>query len=187
MQIVGEYIRYLQNYIDQTELKRQQAHKLYEFGTRPTEISKQIGIPLKRVEHIFYSKKYTSMAIPRNYVKWPDFLADTQADFDTGTLYDKVDKIEEVSIEECPVVMDLTTESDNDTFVSGGFVTHNCGLLRNLAITCHVSIGSQKSFVVLTRFLHKYASKYTIENREMATEEILFKVFLDGAWTVSVT
>jgi len=187
MQIVGEYIRYLQNYIDQTELKRQQAHKLYEFGMRPTEIAKQIGMPLKRVEHVFYSKKYASMAIPRDYVKWPDFLADTQANFDTGTLYDKVDKIEEVSIEECPVVMDLTTESENHTFVSGGFVTHNCGLLRNLAITCHVSIGSNKTFIILTRFLRKYTDKYFIECREMITDEILYKVFLDGAWVVSVT
>jgi DNA-directed RNA polymerase beta subunit len=133
-----------------------------------------------------YSKSYKTMGIPINYIKWPVFLTDTQADFDTGTLYDQIVKIEHVTSEECPVVMDLTTESDNHTFISNGFVTHNCGLLRNLAITSHVSIGSNKTFMILKRFLDKYVKDKFIETREMITEEVLYKMFLDGAWVVSV-
>lgn len=61
-----------------------------------------------------------------------------------------------------------------------------CGLLRNLAVTCHISIGSNKSFIILKKFLKKYVEDKFIEVREMATEKPLYKVFLEGAWTVSV-
>jgi len=61
-----------------------------------------------------------------------------------------------------------------------------CGLLRNLAITCHISIGSIKSHTVLTKFLIKYAEDQFIETREMITDETMYKVFLDGAWLLSV-
>lgn len=184
--ITSEYIRYLQNYINETSFKRQEARRLHDLGFGPTEISKQVGISLKRVEYMFYSEPHENMAISRDYVKWPNFLINSDANFDTGTLYDKVDKIENVSYENCPVVMDLTTESENHTFVTGGFVTHNCGLLRNLAITCHVSIGSSRTFIILKKFLDKYAKDKFIEVREMITEIPLYKIFLDGAWVISV-
>jgi DNA-directed RNA polymerase beta subunit len=61
-----------------------------------------------------------------------------------------------------------------------------CGLLRNLAITCHISIGSSKTFIILKKFLYKYVEDKFIEEREMITEIPLYKVFLDGAWVVSV-
>ncbi len=187
MRIVSEYVRYLQYYIDQTSIKRQQAHEMYHvLKMGPTEISKKLGIPLKRVEHMFYSKSYETMAIPRDYTKWPDFLVDTDADFLTGTLYDRIIEIKEIPYSECPTVMDLTTENENHTFVTGGFVTHNCGLLRNLAITCHVSIGSNKTFEILKNFFNKYTPDKFIEQREMTTDIMLYKIFLDGAWIISV-
>ena len=61
-----------------------------------------------------------------------------------------------------------------------------CGLLRNLAVTCHVSIGSSRSFLILKRFFNKYTEDKYIETREMVTDSILYKVFLDGAWVISV-
>jgi DNA-directed RNA polymerase II subunit RPB2 len=61
-----------------------------------------------------------------------------------------------------------------------------CGLLRNLAITCHISIGSSRTFVILKKFLNKYVEDKFIEKREMITDEPLYKIFLDGAWVVSV-
>jgi hypothetical protein len=39
-------------------------------------------------------------------------------------------------------VADFTTVSDHHTFVANGFVTHNCGLVKNLAITAHISVRS---------------------------------------------
>eukprot|EP00761_Pharyngomonas_kirbyi_P008910 gb/GECH01008922.1/.p1 GENE.gb/GECH01008922.1/~~gb/GECH01008922.1/.p1 ORF type:complete len:872 (+),score=136.92 gb/GECH01008922.1/:1-2616(+) len=37
------------------------------------------------------------------------------------------------------LVADFTTESDNHSMVSSGFVTHNCGLVKNLALLSHVT------------------------------------------------
>lgn len=136
-------------------------------------------------EYIRYCQKYEHTSIPRDYTKWPEWIVETDANFETGTLYDSIVKIEEISYKECPIVMDLTTRSENHTFVSNGFVTHNCGLLRNMAITCHISIGSSRTFEVLKKFLDKYASADTIETRDMTVPN-MYKIFLDGAWTISV-
>lgn len=46
-------------------------------------------------------------------------------------------------------VADFTTEHDNHTMVSGGFVTHNCGLVKNLAMTTHVSNRSDPEAVMI--------------------------------------
>ncbi len=186
LKITSEYIRYLQYYIDQISIKRLEVLKLHQSGIGPTEISKQIGIPLKRVEHMLYSKTYETVAIPRDYVKWPEYLKNTGADFETGTLYDTVAKIDEVSYEDCPVVMDLTTESENHTFITGGFVTHNCGLLKNFSITCHISIGSEKTHTFILKFLEANNAMDFIGTRDMISETFLYKIFLDGAWILSV-
>jgi DNA-directed RNA polymerase II subunit RPB2 len=61
-----------------------------------------------------------------------------------------------------------------------------CGLLRNLAVTCHVSVGSVTTFNLLVDFMGKYINDKNIEVREMNTETILYKVFIDGAWNYSV-
>ncbi len=61
-----------------------------------------------------------------------------------------------------------------------------CGLLKNLAITCHVSVGSHRSFKILSNFVKKYASDSYLENRDMRDSANLYKVFLDGAWIMSI-
>jgi DNA-directed RNA polymerase beta subunit len=188
MQIVSEYVRYCHTYKEETIKDKEVCREMYNSGTGPTEIvqifqNRGKTISKRRIEH-WISNKYETH-IPKDYVKWPDYLLETEADFSTGTLYDKISKIEDVTYEECPVVMDLTTESDNHTFVTDGFVTHNCGLLRNLSIMSHVSIGSHRSFRILKRFLKKYGDNSYIEDREMSDDN-LYKVFLDGAWVLSV-
>lgn len=60
-----------------------------------------------------------------------------------------------------------------------------CGLLKNMAIMCHISIGSKVSSDLLIEYLKKNESAYFIENKDLS-EEGLYKVFIDGAWIVSV-
>ncbi len=108
-----------------------------------------------------------------------------------NTCYDIIMSIEHVHEPECPVVMDLTTESPIHTFISNGFVTHNCpietpegqgcGLIKNYAITSHVTIGSETSSKLI-----KDISKGVLvshENFTSATSAKNFtKVLLDGYW-----
>ena len=39
-------------------------------------------------------------------------------------------------------VYDFTTTSENHTFIANGLVTHNCGLVKNLALVCHITVGA---------------------------------------------
>lgn len=108
------------------------------------------------------------------------FVSLTEADMINGTLYSKIIKIEPIS--ECPIVMDLTTVSQIHTFVANGFVTHNCptetpegagvGLTRNFALTCHVSLGSKKSYKLIFETLSK--------NKLVSFDHPGDKIFLDG-------
>jgi DNA-directed RNA polymerase beta subunit/intein/homing endonuclease len=96
------------------------------------------------------------------------------------TEIDTIEKIEQVSIEECPIVMDFTTKSNVHTFVANGFVTHNCptetpegqgcGLTRNYALMSHITLGSEKSY----KFI------FDLLNKNLSIENTGDRVFLDG-------
>jgi len=40
-------------------------------------------------------------------------------------------------------VADFTTISDNHSFIADGFITHNCGLVKTMALTALITVGSQ--------------------------------------------
>lgn len=113
--------------------------------------------------------------------------------YESSIYYDYIESIEKVSHEECPIVMDLTTESEEHTFVANGFVTHNCpietpegqgcGLLKNFSLLCHVSIGSKTSYETIRKFLTKNELLILTENIDMSgghEEYYSNKVFVDG-------
>lgn len=43
---------------------------------------------------------------------------------------------------ESSIVADFTTVSNNHSFIANDIVTHNCGIVKNLALLCHVSKGT---------------------------------------------
>ena len=54
-----------------------------------------------------------------------------------------------VKIESHPdcLIADFTTENDNHTMVANGYVTHNCGLVKDSAITTYISLDRDESVV----------------------------------------
>ncbi len=56
-----------------------------------------------------------------------------------------------------------------------------CGLLKNLAITCHISIGSENSYNFIIKQLEKF-NEYKIEN-EVYNE---YKIFIDGCLLITL-
>ncbi|MFH1247157.1 MAG: hypothetical protein V1644_02135, partial [Candidatus Micrarchaeota archaeon] len=56
-----------------------------------------------------------------------------------GLVWEEVEKIEEV---QCSDVRDVTTASNNHNFFANGFLTGNCGLVKNLALFCEVTNGT---------------------------------------------
>lgn len=61
-----------------------------------------------------------------------------------------------------------------------------CGLLKNMAITCHISIGSKQTFELLIDYIKKHYSSGVIEHFDFEGNQQFFKVFIDGMWIVSV-
>lgn len=71
---------------------------------------------------------------------------------DINSLAVKVSKVKEISEIEPEMVYDFTTISENHSFVSNEFVTHQCpadtpegkkaGLVKNLAFLAHITVGS---------------------------------------------
>ncbi|KAM9988280.1 hypothetical protein ACTFIZ_003620 [Dictyostelium cf. discoideum] len=51
----------------------------------------------------------------------------------------EIEKIEQLNYQDCPEISDFTTESDYHSMISNGFVTHNCGLVKNFALMSHVT------------------------------------------------
>jgi DNA-directed RNA polymerase beta subunit len=148
--IISEYIRYRIKTIETTEKNQDQALKLFTAGVGPFEIAQMLQLSIgvvrgwiDRRNVILKSKTY----LPYSALKVDEFIRSTSACIDTGTLYTEVVSVERVY--DCPIVMDLTTESDVHTFVANGFVTHNCpfetpegqpcGIQNHLAMLCYIS------------------------------------------------
>lgn len=71
-------------------------------------------------------------------------------------------------------VADFTTVSQNHSFVANGFVTHNCGLVKNTAITNYISI--ERGENVILEHISKYISK--IPTEQLSTPLILNGKFM---------
>ena len=121
--------------------------------------------------------------------EYKSYLEQTNADHLTGTLYSKIIEISEVSYDECPIVMDLTTVSNVHTFVSNGFVTHNCpaetpeghavGCVKNMALTTSISIYSSPVSVYV-----ELENLKTLRLEECQPDDIYnkTKIFVNGTW-----
>ena len=68
-------------------------------------------------------------------------------------------------------VADFTTESENHNMISAGFVTHNCGLVKDSALTIYVSL-NRNEYLIRSRLLGKYVLEPDAQNR--------YPLFLNG-------
>jgi DNA-directed RNA polymerase beta subunit len=69
--------------------------------------------------------------------------------------------------------------SQHESFVANGIVSHNCGLVKNLSLMSYITVGSQSSLI--TEFLDEWAmdslKDVSAENIPKAT-----KIFVNGRW-----
>jgi DNA-directed RNA polymerase beta subunit/intein/homing endonuclease len=64
--------------------------------------------------------------------------------------------VESVKRVEDDYVYDIMVDSNDHTFIANGFVTHNCGLVENMALTCSISIDREtKDFFTVMRGDHE--------------------------------
>ncbi|KAJ2841652.1 DNA-dependent RNA polymerase II, partial [Coemansia brasiliensis] len=97
--------------------------------------------------------------------------------------------IVEVAEAEAEAVFDFTTESDNHSFFANSIVSHNCpaetpegqacGLVKNLALMAHVTVGVNSS--PIREFLNEWSME-SLAEVEATSVANATKVFLNGDW-----
>jgi len=80
---------------------------------------------------------------------------------------------------EAAQVYDFTTISDNHSFIAEGFVTHNCGLTKNLAQTCYASLERPES-IILELIGQYVSSRPSLETKSPFVLNGLFRGWVAG-------
>jgi DNA-directed RNA polymerase subunit B len=138
--LVGEYLRISRRLIGQRIEKKESAAKLYRQGQFPSQIASTLGETRKTIEHWLYGDKYDqmykpkSLLLPFNEWKARNVVAIGNDDY---VLEEVIKKEPVAGIRD---VRDVTTAADSHTFIANGFVTHNCGLVKNLALSAIISV-----------------------------------------------
>jgi len=105
-------------------------------GKSFSAIAEETGVALHDVaKWLKAKKKGIKVQPPENFPRFTHWLAEHVAS-DKGLVWEKIKSIEPV---ECTDVRDVTTVQDFHNFFANGFLTGNCGLIRNLALLCEVT------------------------------------------------
>jgi DNA-directed RNA polymerase subunit B len=74
-------------------------------------------------------------------------LASSGLDGDAGLVWERIEAIDEDNSGNNLVVEDVTMADVNHNFFANGFLTGNCGLVKNLALMAYISVGIEDSQV----------------------------------------
>ena len=81
------------------------------------------------------------------------------------------------------MVADFTTVSENHSFIANGIVTHNCGLVKNLALLCHITTGSKTHLVY--KWLNENVNYIRVSDLSVDHGQGIvygWKMFVNGKW-----
>jgi len=133
--VVGEYVRLQQ--------------RCYQ-KRRMDQLTEEL-MPLSTMIGCYYSAAASSSVLPSS-VQFCLTMAGSLRSFiqqckpgPEGTLWVPLECKQRIAPEP---VMDFTTVSNNHSFVANGFVTHNCGLIKNLALGAHVRAGYDPQMLI---------------------------------------
>ncbi len=151
--LVGEYLRICRRLTTARAERKKLAQKLYGEGQFPSQIAPALGEKRKTIENWLYWKNYEQTYKPKSMI--PTFAEWVRSNVISIGNDDFV--LERIVSKE-PVsgitdVRDVTTASESHNFIANGFVTHNCGLVKNLALSATISVGVDPKDVV--NKLHK--------------------------------
>ena len=175
--LAGEYLRISRRLIGQRVEKKKASAKLYSQGQFPSQIAPALGETRRTVEHWLHGARYEqtykpkSLLPPFNDWKARNVVAIGNDDY----------VLEKVVLKE-PVVgvgdmRDVTTAADSHSFIANGFVTHNCGLVKNLALSAIISV-SVPSQEVEEKLWELGAKQVRDSEQQLQVEGC--RIFMDG-------
>jgi DNA-directed RNA polymerase subunit B len=175
--LAGEYLRISRRLIRERIERKKAAAKLYRQGQFPSQIAPTIGETRKTVEHWLYDDRYDqtykpkSLLLPFNEWRARNVVAIGNDDY---VLEQVIRKEPVAGISD---VRDVTTTADSHNFIANGFVTHNCGLVKNLALSAIISV-SVPSQEVEEKLWELGAKQIRDADQKMQIEGC--RIFMDG-------
>jgi len=138
--LAGEYLRISRERILERVEKKKISARLYREGQFPSQIAPILGESRKTIEHWLYWDKYKrthkpkSLILPFNEWRGRNVITIGNDDYVLEQIISKE------PITGVGDVRDVTTTADSHNFIANGFVTHNCGLVKNLALSAIISV-----------------------------------------------
>lgn len=147
-----EYLRYKHGMIQERIKLKEIIQNMTNQGMSPTPIAKKLGLRLRQVTSILEYQGNGGTLAPKGTVGVEEWLKTTHAVNNCVFM-----PIKSITPEAPCMVADFTTVSDNHSMISAGFVTHNCGLVKDSAVTVYVSLDRGDS-IVRSRISGQYTS-----------------------------
>ncbi|MFQ5977525.1 MAG: DNA-directed RNA polymerase subunit B, partial [Candidatus Heimdallarchaeota archaeon] len=181
-QLVGEFLAYREEEVQQRIQDRQNVVELYEQGIAPMQIARELNLGYRVVTSIVERRFQKPKAIqPKSSMSAGSFFEITDADLETGMLYVPLASIRATDDD---IVCDFTTELHTHSFVANGFVTHNCpnetpegpncGLVKNLAIQAYISVGTDEDPI------QQFVLEQSVEPAGLQIDHQGTKILLNG-------
>ena len=156
----SEYLKYKMLKIDEKNIVKSKAISMYKNKKTIRQIATELNIRYRIAGSIieYWREKgdVTSTLAPKDTLTYGEFYEKTIIRNDC--IYIQLSSKELVDAD---FVSDFTTVSENHNFIANGFVTHNCGLVKNAALTLYISI--ERSENVILEYISKYISKIPTE------------------------
>jgi DNA-directed RNA polymerase beta subunit len=139
---ISEYLKYKHNKIQERIDLKAKVVNLVSQGVKRAQIAVQLGVDFKQVTSILSYKGNGGTLAPKDTIGYEQWLGCTAAK--NNCVFMPIAKIE--PHEHC-MIADFTTESENHSMISNSFVTHNCGLTKDSAITTYISLDRDESLI----------------------------------------
>lgn len=139
---ISEYLKYKQLKIQERVQLKETIQSLTNQGLYPSQIAKKLNLRLRQVTSILEYQGNGNTLAPKDTMGFEEWLKCTKAKNNCVFI-----PIKSITPEAHCMVADFTTESDNHSMISNGFVTHNCGLVKDAAITAYVSLERDESVI----------------------------------------
>lgn len=164
-----EYLKYKHGKIQERAKFKEYIVKRTNEGARPVEIARELNVDRVSVASVLTNMRgepKNGTLAPKDTIGVEEWLQRSKAHNNCVFM-----PIKSITPDAPCMVADFTTVSDNHSMISNGFVTHNCGLVKDSAVTVFVSI-DRGDALVRARINGMYST--------VPTDQMRHPVYLNG-------
>lgn len=178
-----EYLKYLQEFMKDRYKKLMRLHKN---GESVKDISNKINIDERQIRRIIAKKGVVKLNTVDTIAAY-DFVTKNKLQDNLGKFTIPIKSIVEIEPE---IVYDITTISNNHSFIANHIVSSNCavetpegpqiGMVKNIAMLTKITTSSSPQFVL--ELLDKMEDIIPLEKLSASSIKNYTKIFVNGDW-----